>query len=114
MTQRLPECRSEVLADGWYGALIDSFQAFERLLERWPYGVQVAAWKLGFARGVVLFVVGLRFDRIAVTRADMGWRTLLLLRVLLGRRRKLIALQFIDHPGAGRRVWRVVERWALR
>ena len=110
-----------VLADGWYGWLIPGFRALSDLTARWPGRVQAWMLRFGALRAVVLFAFSVRYDAVAVIRADRGWRTLLLLRALLGRRRKLVALHFIDHPArpgriAGRvdRAWRVVDRWAIR
>lgn len=103
--------RRRVLADGWYGWLIPSFRALSDVIERWP---RVQAWTLRFGvlRGVLLFAVSVRYDAVAMIRTDRGWRSLLLLRAVFGRRRKLVVLHFIDHPG--HRLWRVVDRWAVR
>jgi hypothetical protein len=71
----------------------------------------------GPLRGLVLFGASVRADTIAVVRTGSGWRALLLLRALLGRRRKLVALQFIVHPDRGRlrdRVWDRLDVWAVR
>lgn len=71
----------------------------------------------GAVRGLRLFATSLRADSVAVVRTGPGWRSLLILRALLGRRRKLVALHFIVHPDRGRRVdrlWTRVDAWAIR
>jgi hypothetical protein len=67
----------------------------------------------GALRGVRLFVASVRADAIGVVRTGAGWRSLLLLRALFGRRRKLVAIQFIVHPGQGG-TWDRIDRWAVR
>ncbi len=52
-----------------------------------------------------------------MNRYDPGWRAVVLVRGLFGRRRKLVVFHFFDHPA--RRtftglLWRSLERWALR
>ena len=113
--------RRSVLADGWYGWLIPSFRALSDVYERWPRPVQEWMLRLGALRAVVLFAASLRYDVVATIRTDRGWRSLLLLRALLGRRRKLVALHFIDHPDRAGvignlvdRGWRPIDRWATR
>jgi hypothetical protein len=103
----------EVVADGSYAWLLPGVESFGSWLERAPRWARAAATRFGFVRGVLLFVASVRRDRIAVVRVDPGWRTLLLLRALLGRRRKLVVLQFIRHPIPGR-FWPRVDRWAVR
>jgi glycosyltransferase involved in cell wall biosynthesis len=111
MPAERPAARRRVLADGWYGWLVPSFRSLSDVIVRWP---RVQAWTLRFGvlRGVLLFAVSVRYDAVAMIRTDRGWRSLLLLRAVLGRRRKLVVLHFIDHPGP--RLWRVVDRWAVR
>jgi glycosyltransferase involved in cell wall biosynthesis len=113
--------RPRVLADGWYGWLVPGFRALSDVYERWPARMQEWMLRFGALRAGVLFAVSTRYDAVVTIRTDRGWRSLLLLRALLGRRRKLVALHFIDHPdrpgGAGRlvdRVWRPIDRWATR
>ena len=113
--------RRSVLADGWYGSLIPSFRSLSEVTEAWPPRVQGWMSRLGALRGVVLFAASVRYDVVATIRTDPGWRSLLLLRALLGRRRKLLVLHFIDHPnrvgGLGAvvdRAWRPIDRWATR
>lgn len=110
-----------VLADGWYGWLIPGFRALADLTERWPAPLQAWMLRFGWLRALVLFAASVEYDAVATIRTDRGWRSLLLLRAVLGRRRKLVALHFIDHPdraaGIGRRVdrvWRPIDRWATR
>jgi hypothetical protein len=110
-----------VLADGWYGWLIPGFRALSDLCARWPARVQGWTLRFGALRAVVLFAASVRYDAVAMIRTDRGWRSLLLLRALLGRRPKLVVLHFIDLPerpeGIGRlvdRVWRPLDRWATR
>jgi hypothetical protein len=113
--------RRTVLADGWYGWLVVSFRALSDVTERWPARAQAWLLRFGALRAVVLFAVSIRYDAVLMIRTDRGWRSLLLLRALLGRRRKLLALHFIDLPDragaiAGRfdRLWRAIDRWATR
>lgn len=109
------------LADGWYSWHLPDVRPFTDLLKPWPDLVSRLAWRVGPLRGALLHVASLRYRRVAMIRADLGWRSLLLLRACLGRRRKLIVWHFIDFPaptGArsrlAYRLWRPVERWALR
>jgi glycosyltransferase involved in cell wall biosynthesis len=111
----------KVLADGWYGWLVPGFRALYDIYERWPARVQDWMLRFGALRAVILFGASVRYDAVVTIRTDRGWRSLLVLRALLGRRRKLVALHFIDHPdragGMGRlvdRAWRPVDRWATR
>jgi glycosyltransferase involved in cell wall biosynthesis len=113
--------RRTVLADGWYGWLVTGFPALSDVIERWPARVQAWLLRFGALRAVVLFAFSIRYDAVLMIRTDRGWRTLLLLRALLGHRRKLLVLHFIDHTDragalAGRadRLWRVIDRWATR
>jgi glycosyltransferase involved in cell wall biosynthesis len=113
--------RRTVLADGWYGWLVASFPALSDVTDRWPARVQAWLLRFGALRAVVLFAHSIRYDAVLMIRTDRGWRSLLLLRALLGRHRKLLVLHFIDHPDrtgaiAGRadRLWRGVDRWATR
>jgi glycosyltransferase involved in cell wall biosynthesis len=109
-----------VLADGWYSWEVPSFRPLTDLIARWPQPVQALSWRVGPLRSGLLFAASLRYDLVAVIRADRGWRSLLLLRALLGRRPKLVVLHFIDHPlrreglaGLIDRLWRPVDRWAV-
>lgn len=110
-----------MLADGWYSWLAPSFRALTELTSGWPEPLKAMLWRVGALRALVLFAAGNRYAATAVIRSDRGWRTLLLLRAALGRRRKLVVLQFNDHPprttGLGAlldRMWRPVDRWATR
>jgi hypothetical protein len=92
------------IVDVSYGRLIPGAEPFESRLR-------------GPLRGLALFAASVRADAIAVVRTGPGWRALLLLRALLGRRRKLVALQFIVHPDRGRmrdRIWDRADVWAVR
>jgi glycosyltransferase involved in cell wall biosynthesis len=89
------------------------------VLARWPAPAAKTVLRIGALRGLMLALVSARYDAVAVIRYDPGWRTLLLTRALLGRRRKLVVLQFFDHEpseadGVSGRLWRRVDRWALR
>ena len=111
--------RRSVLADGWYGSLIPGFRSFSEITEGWPTRVQEWMLRIGPLRSLALFAASVRYDVVATIRTDRGWRSLLLLRALLGRRRKLLVLHFIDHPARGGglgglvdRAWRPIDRWA--
>ncbi|MDQ6804751.1 MAG: glycosyltransferase [Actinomycetota bacterium] len=113
--------RPRVLADGWYSSLIPSFEAVSDVCARWPKRVQGWTLRFGALRALVHFAASINYDAVAIIRTDRGWRSLLLLRAILGRRRKLVVFHFIDHPdraaGMGRfvdRAWRPVDRWATR
>lgn len=115
------ESRRRVLADGWYSWTVPGFCALTDVVERWPRRLQLLMGRLGPLRALVLLVASTQYDVVAVTRSDRGWRSFLLLRALLGRRRKLVVLHFIDQPvrarGIGNRLdraWRPVDRWATR
>jgi hypothetical protein len=110
-----------VLADGWYSWVVPEFVPLTDLVARWPRRARAAVLGVGALRGAALFLASTGYDRVAVIRADPGWRSLLLLRGLFGRRRKLVALHYIDHAprasGRGRLIdpaWQPVERWAVR
>lgn len=112
---------ARVLADGWYSWLaptdgVPSWTVFSDLVGRLP--APLARWLVacGPLRGLALASASARFGAVAVIRHDPGWRTLLLARALLGRRRKLVVFQFFDHQtrSARGRVLAWIERWALR
>jgi glycosyltransferase involved in cell wall biosynthesis len=105
--------RPRVVADGWYSWIAPGFMPLTRLLERWPERLRALVLGTGPARGLILAAASGRYERVAAIREAPGWRTLLLVRALAGRRRKLVVLQFIDHGPAGR-LWPAIERWALR
>src|SRR5947209_4102746 len=96
-----------------YAWLLPGVASFGTWLQARPAPVRALALRFGPARGVLLFLASLGYDRVGVVRTDPGWRALLLLRALLGRRRKLVVLQFIRHPVPGR-VWPRIDRWAVR
>jgi hypothetical protein len=115
-----------VLADGWYSWLgtAEGEHAWVALSTvvgaRLPKPLADRALGSGFAsgflRGLTLGWLSSSYGAVAIIRYDRGWRTLLLTRALVGRRRKLVVFQFFDHPPAGpaSRLWRRVDRWALR
>lgn len=127
--RRRPE-RTEVLADGWYswlGTGESGTSAGESGAQPWVALTSVIGSRLpaaladrllatGWLRGLTLGLLSARYGAVAMIRYDRGWRTLLLVRALLGRRRKLVVFQFFDHPpaGSGGRLWRRLDRWALR
>jgi len=109
------------IADGWYAWMLGGVEWLDRRLERGPRALRALARRRGAVRGALLFAESVRRPGVVVLRADPGWRTLLALRALLGRRRKLVALHFIVHPrrasGRGRLIdaaWDPVDRWATR
>lgn len=110
-----------ILADGWYSWVIPRFSPVTEIFERWPQPLPRLVWRHGWLRAAVLVSASVRCDVLVVIRADPGWRSVLLARALFGRRRKLVALHYIDHqpragwPGRGIDLaWRPVERWAAR
>ncbi|WP_249009126.1 glycosyltransferase [Conexibacter sp. DBS9H8] len=118
-TPSLPR-RPRVIADGWYSWVGQPdgphpWTALTAVLARLPE--PVARWlpAAGWRRGLVLAGLSGWADAVAVNRYDPGWRTLLISRALLGRRRKLVVLQFFDHPPRGwtGRLIARVESWAL-
>jgi hypothetical protein len=107
------------IVDSFYGWLVPGAEPFGELLARLPPPLRGLVLRIGALRGLVLFAASLTRPAVATVRTDPGWRTLLLARALLGRRRKLVALQFIAHPrrerGAGAlvdRAWAPIDRWA--
>jgi hypothetical protein len=109
------------LVDTWYGSLVPGVESFPEWMNELPGPLRRLGWRLGAVRGALMFAASTRHEVFAMIRTDPGWRSLLLLRALLGRRRKLVALQFIHHAGerrgAGRwvdRAWAPVDRWATR
>lgn len=111
----------DAIADGMYAWLLPDVRAFPDWLSQLPEPVPRLALRHGWLRGLLLFAASTRHESIAVIRTEPGWRTLLLLRALLGRRRKLVALHFIVHPhrsaGPGAlfdRLWAPLDRLAVR
>ena len=104
-----------VIADGWY-SWVSGLPAFTTWLgERSGLAVALAS-RSGALRGLLLFLASARHDVVAMIHHDPGWRTLLLLRGCLGRRRKLVVFHLIARDvrpgGAGRlidRVWARLE-----
>lgn len=86
-----------VIGDGWYAELLPGVEPVRTRLR-------------GPLRGARLFAASVRAERLLVTKHDPGWRALLALRALLGRRRKLLVAHWIDHP-QGRLP---LEAWAAR
>jgi hypothetical protein len=114
--------RRAVLADGWYSWVSPPgheppWDTFTTVLGRLPAPLTRRLLVHGGLRGAGLALLSTRYHAVAVNRYDPGWRSLLLLRALFGRRRKLVVLQFFDHPVPrtfGALLARTVERWALR
>lgn len=113
--------RRDAIADGMYAWLLPGICPFPDWLSRLPAPLPRLAQRHGWLRGLLLFAASIRHQSVAVIRTEPGWRTLLLLRALLGRRRKLVALHFIVHPhrstGVGAivdRLWRPLDRFAVR
>jgi glycosyltransferase involved in cell wall biosynthesis len=106
------------VVDGYYGPYLE-FADFAEILGRAPGPIRRAA-EIGAVRGALLFAESIRRPAVAVVRLDRGWRTLLLGRAVLGRRRKLVVLQFLVLPPPERGwrrwaelAWRRIERWAV-
>jgi hypothetical protein len=110
-----------VLADGWYSWAVapdgpHPWAVFTTVLDSLPGPVSRLILGHGALRGLVLALLAVRYESVAVIRYDPGWRSLLLARALLGRHRKLVVLQFFDHPARrtfAALLWRELERWAL-
>jgi glycosyltransferase involved in cell wall biosynthesis len=120
-TRRTHRAAAEVLADGWYSWLGESdsahdWTALSALIDGLPQPIARRILDSGPLRGLALAALSARYGAVAMIRYDRGWRTLLLARALLGRRRKLVVFQFFDHPPADARgrFWQRVDRWALR
>ena len=64
-----------LIADGWYSWITD-LPAFSDWLARRPRPVAWAA-RAGPVRGLLLFALSLRRDRVAVLHDGPGWRSLL-------------------------------------
>jgi SAM-dependent methyltransferase len=112
-----------VLADGWFSWLgtTDGEHAWTPLTTAVdhlrPKSTVDRLLRIGFVRGLTLGVLSSRHRVVAVIRYDRGWRTLLLIRALLGRHRKLVVFQFFNHAPADNmaaRLWSHIDAWALR
>ncbi|MFL5868074.1 MAG: nucleotidyltransferase family protein, partial [Thermoleophilaceae bacterium] len=109
------------VADGWYRLLEGAQSPEDALLEtpvvrRLPSAVLDRLMGRAFTRGLLLFAISIDRPAIGVQREEPGWGTLLVLRALLGRRRKLVSLQHIVHPRRHplRRWLHAWDRWATR
>jgi hypothetical protein len=102
--------RRPAIADGWYADLIEGLPRPEDLV---PRRLAFRLPRRGPLRGLVLAVLGTRAERVALIRHDPGWRALLALRAIFGRRRKLVALHFIE-PRPVRGLRGLADRWATR
>jgi glycosyltransferase involved in cell wall biosynthesis len=112
--------RREPLVDGSYLWLIPDVRTFGDRVARLPAPLRSLVERSGWLRGLLLFAGSLRRDTVVI-RTGPGWRTLLLLRALLGRRRKLVVLHFLVHPPPDRPVarlarhaWDRIDRFAIR
>jgi len=112
--------RREPLVDGSYLWLIPDVQTLGDRLARLPAPLRPLVTRFGWLRGLVLFAGSLRRETVVI-RTGPGWRTLLVLRALLGRRRKLVVLHFLVHPPPdgplrrlGYHLWEPVDRFAIR
>lgn len=104
------------ILDGWYAGLAGSRSFPDWLADR-PRPLRRATERAGFVHGLVLLALSFRAEAVAaVNVAGRGWQTLVLGRALLGRRRKLVALEFIRMPPANprHRLWLAIEPWLLR
>jgi hypothetical protein len=121
-TPQSSRVRTAVLADGWYSWLGESnsehaWTALTSVMAALPEPISRRVLDTGVLRGLALALLSSRYEVVAMNRYDRGWRTLLLARGLFGARRKLVVFQFFDHPlapGLRGRLWRAVDRWALR
>jgi glycosyltransferase involved in cell wall biosynthesis len=118
---RMGADRTAPVGDGWYGILEGTLtlpEAIERspVLRRLPAPMLRLLMARSTTRGALLFAVSVRHPTIGMARQDPGWGTLLLLRAVLGRRRKLVVFQHILHPRRHplRRLLRAYDRWAIR
>jgi len=110
-----------ILGDGWYSWIGSRFVPLTDVVSGLPGPLQRLVLGVGALRGCALALASVRFGAVAVIRYDPGWRSLLLLRAVCGRRRKLVVLQFIDHPPSprglrriGDLVWAPIDRWSIR
>lgn len=110
-----------MLANGVYEPFISDFRQLSDAIERWPALLRRLVLAVGPVRALVLTAMSTRYEVLVAFRTGEGWRSLLLLRALFGRDRKLVVLHFIDHPARPRgpaalvdRLWRLVDRWATR
>ena len=113
--------RTAPVGDGWYGVLegaltLPAALAAAPRLKRLPPRVlrRLMAWSP--TRGVLLFALSVRHPVVGLASEGPGWGTLLFLRAVLGRRRKLVVFQHILHPRRHplNRLLRAYDRWAIR
>jgi glycosyl transferase family 1 len=93
---------ARIVGDSWYAAELDGVTPLADVLAGVPLGRLIG--RIGLARGVALFVAGIRARAIVTTNAAPGARTCLVLCGLFGLRR-LVLLEYIVHPGSGVRWW---------
>lgn len=105
-----PVTRRPAIGDGWYAALLPRLPGLE---ETWAGRLPVWLRRSGPLRGVLLALLSIRSERVVLIRHDPGWRMLLGLRAVFGRRRKLVVLHFIE-PRSLRGLRGALDRWATR
>jgi len=113
--------RTAPVGDGWYGILEGTLTLPDAVgrapwSKRLPPRLLRRLFAVSPTRGLLLFAVSVRHPVVGVAREDPGWGTLLFLRALLGRERKLVVFQHILHPRRHplRRFLRAYDRWAIR
>jgi len=107
--------------DGWYAMLPGAADLRTALLRtpltrRLPAPLVEGLMRMSLTRGLLLFAASLVHPVVGVTREFPGSGTLLLLRALFGRRRKLVVFQYIVHPRRHplRRLLHAIDGWATR
>ena len=114
---------ADVIGDSWYADYLPGVEPLDRALGRLPGPIGRVVASVGLLRGVALFVYGLRRPGIVATAVHPGVRLCILL-CALANRRKVMLLEYIVHPPAGRgwgleylvrRIeFGVVRKWASR
>lgn len=109
------------VVDTWYSKLSGAIHPHVALrhmpvLGRLSERLRARVLAIPVLRGVVMFLASVRRPAVGMAREDPGWGTLLFLRALLGRHRKLLGFQYIvhlrSHPLGP--VLDAVDRWAVR
>jgi glycosyltransferase involved in cell wall biosynthesis len=113
------------LVDGWY-AEVPGARSLEDALDETRIArlLPDRLLRLGVAdvrsraaiRGIALFLLSTRYAAVGLARERPGWGTVLFLRALFGRRRKLVVFELIVHERRHplRKLLYAYDRWAVR